>query len=227
MRLKHTIHRIGGTMCLVLAGLTSSGCNIVGFIGTVYTEATPKRVDAQYEGLDGQKFALVVYADRAIMADFPGVTDQLTNTINETLRAELPSEGAEGRETQYVPPLTLLSWLANHPRWRVMMPDELGEELGVDRLVLVELYNFQLNDPGNRYLWKGEAVGNIRVYELNSALPNDPMFDRNVAVKFPDTNGYTEADMSASTVTAALLQRFTLRAAWLFYDHDEDRRIDF
>jgi len=227
MQQKNFILRVGGTLSLLLVCLASSGCNIVGFFGTVYAEATPKRVDAQYEGLNGQKFALVVYADRAIMADFPGVTDQLTNTINETLRAELPSSNREGSETQYVPPLTLLSWLANHPRWRVMMPDELGEKLGVDRLVLVELYNFQLNDPGNRYLWKGEAVGNIRVYELDSALPNDPMFDRNVAVKFPDTDGYTEADMSASTVTAALLQRFTLRAAWLFFDHDEDRRIDF
>lgn len=216
-----------GCACLAVIAIGMGGCNLIGFAALVHNEATPKSVDAQYKGLIGKDFALIVYADRAIMADFPGVTDQLTGTINEMLRAELPATNREGTDTQYVPPLTLMSWLANHPRWRVMLPDELGKELGVDRLVLIELYNFQLNDPGNRYLWKGEVVGNVRVYELDSALPNDPMFDRNLAVRFPDMDGYTDADMSASTVTAALLQRFTLRAGWLFYDHEEDRRLEF
>lgn len=218
---------LGGVVLVMTLGM-ATGCNLIGFAALVHNEATPKSVDAKYKGLNGQRFALIVYADRAIMADFPGVTDQLTTTINETLSAELPrTAGEQKTETSYVPPLTLLSWLANHPRWRTMLPEDLGKKLGVDRLVLIELYNFQLNDPGNRYLWKGEAVGSIRVYELNTALPNDPMFDENVAVRFPDMDGYTEADMSAATVTAALLQRFTLRAAWLFFDHKEDRRIDF
>ena len=219
--------RIAAALSLASLACAAGGCQLLGFLVYTAQENTPRKVDAQYDGLPGQDFTVVVRADRAILADFPGVADLISINVNGLLSANLPEPKGTGETTGYIPPSTQLQWLANHPRWRAMMPAELGEELHVSRLVIIDIFSLQLHDAGNRYIWKGEAAGTVRVFAIDSALPNDAVFETQIRVGFPPDEGHTVADYTTSQMQAALIERFARRSAWLMYDHEEPRDLDF
>jgi hypothetical protein len=200
-----------------------TGCQVIGFIAAgaeAYQKGKPRTVQAEYTGLAGKTFAVVVSADRMIQSDFPGVTDELTARITEHLEKE---SGASGR----VRTERLLRYLYDHPSWVAMPRGELAKRLGVDRLVYVELLEYQLNDPGNQYLWKGVAAGTVGVIEADSSTPDEYAFQKPLRITFPDKEGFGPGDMNASGVASVLIKRFTDRAAWLFFTHQEPGDLDY
>jgi len=218
------------TLLVVLLGAASfagSGCTLAGFLAKNYEENTPRSVKAEYTGLAGQSFTVVVRADRSILADFPGVADAISIRVNDVLRANLHETDDAGGTTGYIPPNKQLEWLANHPRWRSMMPSELGESLQVTRLVMVDLHTFRLHEPGNRYIWNGEASGTVRVFEIDSVLPDDAVYETEVRVMFPTSSGMTAKDYTATQVSSVLLSWFSQRASWLMFDHKEKRDLKY
>ena len=71
------------------------------------------------------------------------------------------------------------------------------------------------------------AAGMVRVYETDSVLPEQPSFERGVAVKFPDKMGYGPDDYSQVAVSSTILKRFVDRSSWLFYTHEEKYYPDY
>lgn len=205
---------------LALGAGAACGCQLFGFVAASYEAAVPKSVRAEYRGLEGKTFAVVVSADRVIQADFPGVVPGLTVRISETL-AE--NAGASG----YAQPDLLLGRLFEKPGWVALPLGQLAKDLGVERLIYIDLYEFRLNDPGNRYLWSGVAAGRLTVIEADGDLPDEPVFERSIRITYPDGDGYGEDSMSGSQVGTTLVRRFTERAAWFFYDHKEPRDLTY
>lgn len=205
---------------LILTAIGLGGCQLVGFFAAAYEKETPKSVRAEYRGLEGKSFAVVIAADRVIQADYPGVVPTLTVRISETLAEHA---GASG----YAQPELLLARLYERPGWVAMPLGELAEYLGVERLIYIDLYEFRLNDPGNRYLWSGVAAGRLSVIEVDSAIPDEPVFEKSIRVTYPDSDGYGEGEMTGSQVGTVLVIRFAERAAWTFYDHKERRDLPY
>ena len=198
------------------AGLAAAGgCQIPGFFAAGYQDyknRQPRDVAAEYRGLEGHTFAVVVSSDRIIQSDHPGVTDELTVRITQQLAENLEGPG-------YVPAQKCLRYLYDHPSWVAKPRGELAKELGVERLVFVELLEYQVNDPGNAYVWDGVAAGNIGVIEVEN--PDDFAFQKSIRVVYPDESGHGPGDMSQVVVSSVLIKRFTDRAAWLFFTHKE------
>lgn len=190
------------------------GCELLGFLAYNYEETTPKKIEAQYEGLKGKSYAVYMVADRGIDANYPGLVPLMNAQINDRLYQE---SGATG----WIPSQDLLAEIYNHPRWNAMPRSDLAKQLGVDRLIVIELQEFRLNDTGNQYVWDGRAAGLVSVLEADSPTPEIYAFERPVDVKFPDKPGYSPADMSGDAVLGALRKRFVDRAAWMFYAHEE------
>lgn len=203
-----------GLIACVVAALVCGGCQAIGFFAASYEENMPKKVEAEYDGLKGKSYAVYMIADRGIDANYPGLVPLINAQINDRLHDE---SGASG----WIPSQALLAEIYNHPRWAAMPRSELAKQLGVERLVVVELQEFRLNDPGNQYLWEGRATGLVSVLEVDSATPDLYAFERPVDVKFPDKSGYGPQDMAGNVVSGALRKRFVDRACWLFYTHDE------
>ncbi len=103
----------------------------------------------------------------------------------------------------------------------------VGGDAKVDRIILIELFEFRLNEPGNRHLWDGVAAGTVAVLETDGPFPDEYAFNRPISVGFPDAAGYGPDEMRASLVATVLVQRFSQRCAWLFYDHEEEYGIPF
>lgn len=204
-------------------GALVPGRELVGIVGTIYEENADHLVKAQYEGLKGKTYAVLVVSDRGIEADFPGVTSEITARINDRLADPANATGATG----HIESKELLKYLFNHPESSTEPGGKLAEELGVDRLIRVDLYEFRTNDPGNQYVWDGAAAATVGVMERDSITPDENAFRSTQRVTFPDQSAITPTDLSGQVVMSALVKRITDRVTWLFHDHKEPIKITY
>jgi len=211
----------GALACLALIAVP--GCVIGTLIGGMAASAErygDHEVLAEYAGLQEKSFAVVVDADRIIQANEPELTARITARVNDTL---MQNAGA----AYGIPSRDLLAVLYARPQWQAMQPSEVAAMLGVERLVWIELDTYRLSEVGNKYMWDGLARGSVLVYAADSALPDDPMFEKAIMVQFPDSTGYSRSDLPESAVTTELSNRFVDRASWLFFDHREPNEMKY
>ncbi|MEL7482767.1 MAG: hypothetical protein AAFN41_00295 [Planctomycetota bacterium] len=199
------------------------GCEIVAFPFFAYHEfqKTQSHIEpAAYTGLDGQSFAVLVSGDRGLHADFPGMVPQITNQVAERLKAETKATG-------YVPAAAMLRYQYENPGWSARAFSEVADDLGVDRLVVVDIQEFRLNDPGNRFLYDGVAAATVAVVEADGLTPDDIAFEFFVNVTFPDAGGFGPEDFSSQEVASVLMTRFVNRATWPFYDAEIPNELSY
>jgi len=225
-RLIHSPARPGLFLVALLAILPLAcmqSCAVVGVIGAMADSAERQgstTFPADYDGLDGYSYAVVISADRLIESDNPGITARLMQVIDETLKENTQA-------TAHIPSGKLLAQLYADPSWQALPRGEMGEKLGVDRLIVIEIIEYRLHDPGNRYTWNGVASGIVEVYEIDSGLPDDPAYEQTIAVGFPDRQGLLEEEAPERMITSELSRRFSERIAWLFYQHKEPNEIKY
>jgi hypothetical protein len=212
-----------GALCVSAAMLSGLGCAAAGVFAIAakgVEESRPKKVKAEYTGLAGKSFAVVVSADRAVQSEYPALVTELTARINDRLWT---NSGA----TAGVPAQELLKYLYENPSWTARPYAELATTLSVERLVIVDLNEFRLHDPGNRYLWDGIAAGTVSVIEADGSLADEFIFQRAISVGFPDVTGVEQDKFTGQQVASVLMARFVNRASWLFYDHEEEALIPY
>jgi hypothetical protein len=227
MSLKVTMRMLTG-LGLILSLTILSGCAIgmiVGGMADSAKRAGSHMVYAEYEGLNGKSFAVVVAVDRVIEGESPGLSSRLTGRIN-TMIAAAHSKMPEGATA--APRVDrLLKTLYNNPSWVAMSRGDVADMLGVDRLIVVDVAAYRLHDPGNSYIWSGVAAGTVSVYEADGPLPDDAAFEKAISVSFPDGTGYMVTDLPFDAVNTELSNRFANRVAWLFFDHEEPNEIKY
>jgi len=203
--------------------LSLSGCIIgtaVGGMAESYRRTGSTTYPAEYARIEGKSFAVVCSASRVIEAEHPGITARINQRVNDRLIQNAAPSYA-------IPSGDLLTVLYNTPQWPAMTREDVANLLGVERLIVIEIVDYRLNEPGNQYVWNGAIAGIISVYESDSALPNDPIYEKSLSIRFPDSTGFMKSDIPEAAVTAELSNRFINRAAWLFYEHDEPNIIPY
>ena len=195
----------------------AGGCQLIGLPAVMaesYKRSSTHSVDSEYTDLAGHSFAVIVAADRVIQADDPNLVPELIIACAERLRENAGSSG-------YVPPQTIMAYMANNPRWVAMSPGDLAKDLGVERLIFVDLIDFRLHEPGNAYIWDGRASASVGVLEAESPNPDDFAYRKEVMVKFPNDKNVGREDMQRSVVRTRLQLRLVDRIVWNFYEHEE------
>ncbi|MEM7630258.1 MAG: hypothetical protein AAF356_12710 [Planctomycetota bacterium] len=223
MAIRTKLFRLSALMIAGTALLCAPGCVFAAAVGGAaesFRRTGSSTIPAEYTEIAGRSFAVVVQADRLIQSEEPGIVRRLTRQIND--RIALNAGASHG-----IPSDALLAVLYNTPQWPAMPPGEVAAMLGVERLVWIELTEYRLHEPGNEYVYDGAAVGSVLVYAADSPLPDDPVFDRGIAVRFPDSSGFIATDLPAAAVTTELSSRFINRVAWLFYEHEESNVIPY
>ncbi|MGJ8635765.1 MAG: hypothetical protein ACSHX5_02840 [Phycisphaerales bacterium] len=199
------------------------GCVVgtaLGGMAESYRRTGSTTYPAEYARIEGKTFAVVCSASRAIEAEHPGIVARINQRVNDRLIQNANPSYA-------IPSADLLTVLYNTPQWPAMTREDVANLLGVERLVVIEIVDYRLNEPGNQYVWAGVIAGIVSVYESDSALPNDPLYEKSISVQFPDASGFMRNDIPEAAVTAELSNRFINRAAWLFYEHEESNVIPY
>ena len=186
---------------IVGATLSTSGCiaGAVGALGQQIERGKKLDVPAAYDGLEGKTCAVIVNADYATLVEHPSVVSNLSANVAVRIRQYV-------KDATVLPPATVINWQYRTPQWRALPYGEVAKELGVERLVYIDLYEYRLNPTGNSYLWDGVSGGNVGVIEADGLAPDEFVFTTNIVTKFPDKEGIGKE-----------------RTSWLFYRHIEDK----
>ncbi len=199
-----------------------SGCAVMNLVGAVGNEIERNKkieVLAQYEGLENSTCAVVVHADASTFYEFPNV--MLDVAGNVAFRIQTNVKGVS-----ILAPATVVQWQYQTPAWTTLPYGQIAEELGVDRVVVIDIYEFRLNPPGNQYLWEGVAAANVGIVERDGLDPDAFAYTFDIRVSFPNQEGIGRESASAQAIQTGLLTKFVQKAAWLFFTHIEDKYPD-
>lgn len=199
--------------------VAAPGCwiaQVAGGMAESYKRSSTHLVPAEYDGLRGKSFAVIITSDRVIQGTYPTLLPRLATRITQAL-AIPENTGAVG----FVPVLSILEFQLSHPDWTTWTYEQLAEEFDVDILVVVEMYDYRLNEVGNAFLWDGLAAARVGIVEARGYAPNEYAFFKDVQVKYPNETGLSPQDLTSQVVRTNLEKRFVDRVTWLFYDHQE------
>ncbi len=202
---------------MLWATMWLSGCNIVAWGAQAFRDDDkPVPVAAEYLDMPGNRIAVLVAADDMILYRFPSSTFRVTEAVSRRIATNLP-------DTSVTLPREIVEFQRDNPYWITTIPGRLIDQLGVDRLVVVDLSEYRTNEAGNANVWQGTVAGTVSVYEADAEDPNNRVFEKTVRVDFPDDSkiGVVSETQTQLTIEAAMLEIFSLRAAGLFYDHEE------
>lgn len=217
--------RIGAQLGLwlaVAAGLPMCGCAILNIAGAVANETERNKkieVLAEYEGLENKTVAVLVHADAATLFEYPNVTLDVAGNVALRIRENV-------RGVSLLPPAAVIQWQYQTPAWTTLPYGQIADELGVDRVVVVDIYEFRLNPPGNQYIWEGAAAATVGIVERDGLDPDAFSSTYDVRTQFPTQEGLTRENLSGQAVLTGLLTKFVQKSAWLFYTHIEDKYPD-
>jgi hypothetical protein len=207
---------------LLGAMLASAGCaaaNLAAAIGNEIERNKKIEVLAAYDGLESRTVAVLVHADASTLYQFPRLYNDLLANVALRIQSNV-------RGVSVLAPATVFQWQYETPAWMTLPYGQIAEELGVDRVVIIDVYEFRLNPPGNQYMWEGVAAANIGVIERDGADPDAFADTFDVRVAFPTEEGVTRENASGSAIQTGLMTKFVQKCAWLFFDHLEDKYPD-
>ena len=215
------------TATLTGIGASLSGCWVPTLIGgmaaSAYATGTSE-YPAEYEGLNDHTWAVVVLADRSITSEVFNLQSVVTNaTTNKLLTAQ--TSGALN-SAGFQPGQNVLLLQTAEPTFDAWNYTRMAEEIGVDRLIVIDVNHFQLYEPGNRYFWNGRVAARVGVVEADQGV-DEFAFSWDLDITYPDSQGFTTQDLSRPHVVNVLLDRLTNRIAWLFYTHEEPNMIEY
>ncbi len=222
MRTRITILNASILTALTATALATTGCigELFGGMAESARRQGSTKVERVSDDLEGKSFAVVVAVDRSTAATSPMLAETLGARMTQLLAENAMASG-------FAPTDQVTAYLGNTPSWRAWPRGRLPQELGVDRVVLVDIIDYRLYEPGNAYLWDGLAWGSVEVYDPEAFDPDRPIYESEVRVRFPDGTGVGPTEMRENLVATELLRRFVNRASWLFYDHEEPNIIEY
>lgn len=187
----------------------------------VLPEEQKVHVHADYRGLDDKTVAVMVSLNEYAFGEHPNAQKDLAWAISKELRRNVPG-------VKVVNPDELLAYTREHPYWHTERYSRLAGQLNVDRIVIVDVLQYSLHEPGNRHIMQGVIVGDVKVIEAPDAHGNpgsgdNLAYSRNIESRFPENDPVGLINANAREVELATLANFSRKAGFLFFDHTEMR----
>jgi len=203
------------------------GCAIAAGVGGMAQNIEYQKkilVPPEYDGLAGKTTAVLVDMNMGMLYEHPLLQSEIALGIATALQNQSASK-LPG--IKVISPEQTLSWQSRNPAWNLMRYGDIAKTLKVERVVIVDVSEYRLTPPGNRYQWAGTLSANVRVVENDETTydPDVPQEFRVVAL-FPEFEVVPWESSNGSMIHQGLLLRFFQKTAWLFYEHEEPKYPD-
>lgn len=173
----------------------------------------------RYDGLEHHSVAVLVDAPLDLQYTKPELLDQVAGGMMSRLQEHVPN-------IKMLHPMQVRNWQFTTPQWNAMAFGEMVQELGVDRIVLVDIQEFRLHPRGNRWLWEGVCRASVGVIERDG-YDTDSFADLwEVSSQFPDIESLDRDSATEWEVQTGLLSEFIKQTSYLFYTHIEPKHPD-
>ena len=211
-------------VCLLMMAslLPMSGCILVGLssaIGANIEKQKQIEVLAKYRGLENKSVAVLAHSDQRTAYEFPTAIPNIVGNVVLILDKNVP--GARVLDPRYS-----VTWMHQTPGWPTLPLAELAKELDVDRVIVIDIFEYRLNPEGNSFLWDGVAGANVSVVERDGIDPDSFAEEFQVISKFPDMEGIGKAQAGPREIEIGLQKTFVDQVGFLFYDHVEEKYPD-
>lgn len=211
-------------VCLLMMAslLPMSGCILVGLssaIGANIEKQKQIEVLAKYRGLENKSVAVLAHSDQRTAYEFPTAIPNIVGNVVLILDKNVP--GARVLDPRYS-----VTWMHQTPGWPTLPLADLAKELDVDRVIVIDIFEYRLNPEGNSFLWDGVAGANVSVVERDGIDPDSFAEEFQVISKFPDMEGIGKAQAGPREIEIGLQKTFVDQLGFLFYDHVEEKYPD-
>ncbi len=170
------------SFCILLAG-----CNLVGAIAA---KAIPQYEPPKYVGLQNQTVAVMVWADRGVRIDWDKIQFDAATTIQNNLRAQAGTkQPGELAGAQFpLESAAVVRFQRDRPYLEMAPVTEFAPELGVTRLIYVELEMFSTRSEFAATMFRGTAVATLKVVEIDPATKEARVAyeENDIRVGFPE-----------------------------------------
>jgi hypothetical protein len=213
--------RLLALVLLPLLGIVPGGCAIAQLVGGMMQNAEYQKqvvTPAKYN-LDGQTIAVVVDADLGVLSMYPRLIEQVTSGVTLRLARDVPG-------VVVTHPSRVLDWQWKTAQWNALPYGQIAEQLDVDRVILVDIYEYRLHPPGDSWIWEGVCAANVSVIERDAFDPDMIVDTFDVTSNFPGVDYVDKSGASASQIEMGLLAQFVKHTAWIFHEHLEPKYPD-
>ncbi len=211
--------RSRAAIAVLLAAPVLPGCavgHLIGGMAQNYEYSKLVEVHPVYEGLENKRIAVLVDVDMATAWEHPEVSINVSTNVAHQIHANV--EGA-----QVLSPQIVTDWQYRTSQWSALPYSEIASDLDVDRIVYVDVYEYRLNPPGNRWIWEGWCAANVGIVERDGFDPNSFVESFKVTSEYPKLKGVSRETADAASIQTGLLAIFIQKTAWLFYLHLEPK----
>lgn len=191
-----------------------SGCAVVAW--TVAAWTPPKKVPAECK-VPENKTILVFVDDIIHEVVYEPVKMELTVQLNK----QLVEHKVAGRTVKYD---RLLDLIAAAPKFNRLSVSEVGQKLGADIVLYVQVDKFSLKDSNVSPLWHGQLQTTVRIVEVGKGRlwPKDRPAGHTVEPLDIPTSDETSRGYG-SKLARIMARQMAHRIAKLFYEHKEAR----
>lgn len=185
-------------------------------IGSTIEREKKIEVLAKYDGLRDKTVAVLVNADLSTLYQHPALTTNVVTNITNRIGRALKDQNV-----RVMRPVDVLNWQYGAATWSSMPYGQIAAELGVERVILIDIYEYRLNPPGNRWVWEGVCAANVGIIEGDGLDPDMLVDEFTVMATFPPMKNLAVDSANAQQIETGLLANFYEQVEWLFYDHEE------
>jgi hypothetical protein len=172
------------TFVVVLCtGLSAGGCAALG----IAANALPQHVAPKYMGLAGQTVAVMAWADRGLRMDWPTIQLDLSSAVQAQLKGQ-PPKTKDLKDTHFpLDPRSVARYQADHPENEALPVNEFAAQLGVTRLIYVEIEQFSTRSEMAVEMFRGSVSANLKIVEIdpNTKAVHVAYEEANVRAIFP------------------------------------------
>ncbi|MGA2230016.1 MAG: hypothetical protein ABSH22_03740 [Tepidisphaeraceae bacterium] len=208
-------------LALAILSFSLSGCTIFGYAAAAVSGDS--HVDASYKGLPNQKCAIMVWADDGVLNDYHAIQLDAAHGIEDKLQQAAKANTEEVANITWVPAEKILDYQQTHPGLDAEAVEDVAPNLGVTRLIYVEIEAFQIHANESPDLWRGTMTATLTVVAVDKGKGKVAYSERDVSALYPK-NCPPEGlpDLEDAVVYRSTVDAFTTEIAKRFIPHDVD-----
>jgi hypothetical protein len=158
-----------------------AGCTIV---GAVAAKTIPEYEKAKYFGLQDQTVGVMVWADRPVRIDWDRIQLDVANAVQNGLQARHKSKQLKGT-TYPAQPASIVRFQLDHPELESAPVTDYASQIGVTRLIYIELERFSTRSDMSWQLYRGTAIATLKVVEINGETARIAYEENGITAHFP------------------------------------------
>jgi hypothetical protein len=199
--------------------LCLSGCSILGAVAS----KIPKTIDAEYSGLRGQQVAVMVWVDRGVRIDFPGLQLDTASQIQANLIAN--KDRSELKESTLPwEARSIVRFQREHAELEGRPATEYASRImGVSRLIYVEVDDFSTRADESVQLRRGRMSGRVVVVEIEGVKSKVVYEKQKIEVAFPPKRPEGVIDVTEGRIYEETVNSFASTVSQLFHSYQVER----